>query len=157
MNERCPSHAWLQARILVVLTALAVPAITCAMDWPQEVVAEEGTIVVYQPQPESLTGNTLTGRAAMSLELKGSDEPIFGAFWFEARITTDMDAGTALIRDLKVSKVRWPDSKDAGEQRFTAIVESAIPENGFEISMEQLIGEPRDRGHRATEPPGAEK
>ena len=138
MNERCPSHAWLQARIFIVLAALAVPAITSAMDWPQEVVAEEGTIVVYQPQPESLTGNTLTGRAAMSLELEGSDEPIFGAFWFEAKIATDMDAGTALIRDLKVSKVRWPDSKDAGEQRFTAIVESAIPENGFEISMERL-------------------
>ena len=138
MYERCSRHARTKGRVLIVLTAIAVPAVAAAVDWPQEVTADEGTIVVYQPQPESLNGNTLAGRAAMSLELNGADEPIFGAFWFEARITTDMDQDTALIRDIKVTKVRWPESKDAGEQRFTAVVESSIPGNGFEISLERL-------------------
>jgi hypothetical protein len=138
MHQRSPKRTWPQVRILIVLTALAVPALASAVDWPQEVTAEEGTIVVYQPQPESLDGNTLAGRAAMSLVLKGDDEPIFGAFWFEAKITTDVDQGTALIRDVKVTNVRWPESKDAGEQRFTAVVESSIPENGFEISLDRL-------------------
>jgi hypothetical protein len=138
MQEQCHEKAWRRARISVVLALLALPSIAAALDWPQEVTAEEGTIVVYQPQPESLTGDTLTGRAAMSLQLKGSDEPVFGAFWFEAKISTDTDQGTALIRDLKVTNVRWPDSNDAAEQRFTAVVESAIPENGFEISLERL-------------------
>ncbi len=138
MSERCPPDAWRRARLFFLLTALTVPAVATAVDWPQEVTADEGTIVVYQPQPESLEGNTLAGRAAMSLELKGADEPIFGAFWFEAKITTDVDAGTALIRDVKVTQVRWPESKDAGEQRFTAVVESSIPGNGFEISLERL-------------------
>ncbi len=101
-------------------------------------LAKEGTIIVYQPQPEELKGNTLSGRAAMSLELKDSSDPIFGTFWFDARIDTDRDAGTALVRDFKVTNVRWPDSKDAGEQRFTAVVEAAIPTAGFEISMERL-------------------
>ena len=86
MQERCHEMAWRQARISVVLALLAFPAIAAALEWPQEVTAEEGTIVVYQPQPETLTGDTLTGRAAMSLELNGSDEPVFGAFWFEAKI-----------------------------------------------------------------------
>ncbi len=109
-----------------------------AIDWPQEIDAPEGTIVVYQPQPEKLTGNVLTGRAAMSLELKGQKEPIFGAFWFDAKLDTDNDSGTARIRDVQVTKVRWPDSTDANEQRFTAIVEGAIPATGFTISHEQL-------------------
>ncbi len=109
-----------------------------ALDWPQEVRADEGTIIVYQPQPESLQGNVLRGRAAMSLQLDNSDETIFGAFWFQAKLDTDRAAGTALIRDVRVTQVKWPDSKDAAEQRFTAIVEGAIPENGFEISMERL-------------------
>jgi hypothetical protein len=43
-----------------------------------------------------------------------------------------------------VTKVRWPDSKDAAEQRFTQIVEGAIPSAGFEISLERLSAEPRD-------------
>ncbi|MFV8820029.1 carbohydrate-binding family V/XII [Haliea sp. E17] len=120
------------------LLASFVSTAALAIDWPQEVSAEEGTITVYQPQPEALTGNLLTGRAAMSLDLKGNDETIFGAFWFEATLDTDQDAGTALIRDLRVTRVRWPDSKDAAEQRFTAIVESALPENGFTISLDRL-------------------
>ena len=122
----------------IAILALLESANVSAVDWPQEIVAEEGTIVVYQPQPEALDGNILSGRAAMSLEIKNRDEPIFGAFWFTAKIDTDRDTGIVLIRDLKVTDVRWPDSKDADEQRFTAIVESSIPASGFEISMERL-------------------
>lgn len=118
------------------LTLLSTASL--ALEWPQEVAAKEGTIVVYQPQPESLQGNVLKGRAAMSLEIKGRDEPIFGAFWFAAKIDNDSDAGIATLRDITVTNVRWPESKDAEEQRFTAIVEAAVPDNGFEISTERL-------------------
>ncbi|MEH6592249.1 MAG: carbohydrate-binding family V/XII [Halioglobus sp.] len=109
-----------------------------AIDWPQEVSGDEGTIVVYQPQPEKLEGNVLTGRSAMSLELNDNSEPIFGTFWFTARLDTDQDTDTAIVRDIKVQQVRWPDSKDAGEQRFTSAVETVIPKAGFEISLERL-------------------
>lgn len=123
----------LQATIFCLLANTAL-----AIEWPQEVVAEQGTIIVYQPQPEQLEGNRLTGRAAMAMSPRGSDEQIFGTFWFEARIETDRSSDTVLVRDIKVLKVRWPDSKDAGEQRFTAAVEAAMPDHGFEISMERL-------------------
>lgn len=109
-----------------------------AVDWPQEIEATEGKVVVYQPQPEQLTGNALNGRAAMSLELKGKPDPIYGAFWFTARIDTDQDAGTAIVRNVKVTKVRWPDSDEQDEARFTEVVEKAVPASGFEISLEQL-------------------
>lgn len=109
-----------------------------AIEWPQEITAPEGTIIVYQPQPESLVGNVLTGRAAMSLQLKDNSDPIFGAFWFTAKIDTDRDAGTAIVRSVDVTEVRWPDSKDAAQQRFTQIVNEAVPAAGFEISLERL-------------------
>lgn len=114
------------------------PVSAFAIDWPQEITADEGTIVVYQPQPDSLKGNILSARAAMSLEMNDREDAIFGVFWFQARIDTDTDAGTAVLTNLKVTRVRWPESKDAAEQRFTAIVEGAIPETGFEISLERL-------------------
>jgi len=125
-------------RVVVAGGLLFVSAVAVAMDWPQEVTADEGTIIVYQPQPESLQGNTLKGRAAMSLELKDREDPIFGAFWFEAKIDNDTDAGVATIRDLKVTDVRWPESNDANEQRFTTVVEASLPQSGFEISTERL-------------------
>jgi len=127
--------------VLVRSLALAVlcwSGVSHAIDWPQEISAEEGTILVYQPQPENLEGNTLRGRAAMALELRGQEDPIFGAFWFESIIETDRAEGTALIRNLRVTDVRWPESRDADEQRFTAVVEAAMPAAGFQISLHAL-------------------
>ena len=140
-NKRFPMttrRLQLLAGALTLTIVLLHAGAAAAMDWPQEITADGGTIVVYQPQPDGLDGNVLSGRAAMSLELDNGEEPIFGAFWFEAKIDTDRDAGTALIRDVRITDVRWPDSTDANEQRFTAIVEAAIPTSGFEISLERL-------------------
>lgn len=125
---------------MVIALVLVTTQMAHAADahWPQEITGEDGTIVVYQPQPESLEGNVLKARAAMSLEMKDAKEPIFGAFWFEANIDTDREAGTVTIRDVKVTDVRWPESKDADEQRFTAIIEARVPEAGFDISLERL-------------------
>lgn len=128
----------LHVKVLLTVWVMATAGAAAAVDWPQEIDAPEGTIVVYQPQPERLEGNVLEGRAAIQLVLKSKSEPIFGAMWYEARIDTDREAGTAWVRSLQVTDVRWPDSKDASEQRFTQIVESAVPANGFEISLEQL-------------------
>ena len=128
--------AW--RRAVAVLIFLGLPGASFAIEWPQEIHVDIGTIVVYQPQLESIDGNTIKGRAAMSLELKSNEEPIFGAFWFDALIDTDTAAGTATIRNLRVSKVRWPDAIDAEQQRFTTIVNGSMPSAGFEISLERL-------------------
>lgn len=134
--NRIPALRRTALLFLLATLLFALPA-SAALEWPQEIAAEGGTIVVYQPQPERLSGNVLSGRAAIALEFDGR-EPVFGAMWFSATIDTDHDADIALVRDLKVERVAWPDSKDAAEQRFTAIVEAAVPESGFEISMERL-------------------
>ena len=114
----------LQITALCLLALASLPAMA-QLEWPQEITADGGTIIVYQPQPESLDGNILRGRAAIALEIDGVDEPIFGAMWFSSRIETDQDEDIVTVLDFKVEQVTWPDSKDAGEQRFTAIVEGA--------------------------------
>ena len=53
--------------VVIAMAASLWTGAEAAVEWPQEIDAEEGTIVVYQPQPERLDGNVLTGRAAMSL------------------------------------------------------------------------------------------
>ncbi|WOT04940.1 carbohydrate-binding family V/XII [Shewanella youngdeokensis] len=120
------------AMLLLIISSTQANAI----EWPQEVTANEGTIVVYQPQPESLSGNLLQGRAAMSLELIDRDDPIFGAVWFSARIDTDTDYAT--VRNVSITQVRWPDSTDTNEQRFTEVIETALANSSFTISMERL-------------------
>jgi len=137
MKPRKPTTLIGMLLVALLCTLASLPA-AAQLSWPQEISAPEGTIVVYQPQPDKLEGNVLSGRAAVQLEINGQEEPTFGALWFTATIETDYDADTALVHNIKITQVRWPDSKDAGEQRLTAIVEGAMPEAGFEISMEQL-------------------
>jgi hypothetical protein len=129
---------WIPQVVALCLLVLASLPAMAQLEWPQEITTDGGTIIVYQPQPESLEGNILRGRAAIALEIDGVDEPIFGAMWFSSRIETDQDEDIVTVLDFKVEQVTWPDSKDAGEQRFTAIVEGAVPEAGFEMSMERL-------------------
>ena len=109
-----------------------------ATDWPQELSGDRGTIVVYQPQPEKLQGNILTGRAAMSLELKDNPNPIFGVFWFSAKITTDRGENTVTINQLKVTKVGWPDSKESDEKQFSQFVEAQLASSSFTASLSKL-------------------
>ncbi len=125
------------ARVFALLMLLA-SGFTTAGNWPQEVTLAGGTIVVYQPQPEAVEGKTLTGRAAMSIELEGEKDPIYGVFWFSSTIDTDRSEDTVSISDVTVTKVTWPDSKDTGEQRFTQISEEALQGSVFEASLSSL-------------------
>ena len=75
--------------------------------WPRELAIEKGSIVIYQPQAETFKDNILTGRAAMALKLTAKPEPIFGAFWFRAKVNTDKDSRTATLTELDVTRVRW--------------------------------------------------
>ena len=132
----------LKSALALVLTAVSL--LVHAIDWPQEIDTAEGKIVIYQLQPEKLEGNVISGRAAMSLEPNNNKAPVFGAFWFSARVDTDTDAGTALVRDLKVTRVSWPDSTEENEARFTSVVENALPKNGYPIALERLSASLKD-------------
>ncbi|MDO6640270.1 carbohydrate-binding family V/XII [Shewanella sp. 5_MG-2023] len=126
---------WLQV-LTVWIALLLLPFSAVAIEWPQDVETKLGTLVVYQPQPESLDGNILMSRAAMSFEVEGQDDPVFGAFWFSARIDTDDDV--ALVRNIEVTEVRWPSSTAEDQQTFTDTVSEALATTSFEISMERL-------------------
>jgi hypothetical protein len=108
------------------------------VDWPQTLTVPEGVITVYQPQPEGLQGDLLTARAAMALDVTGSQDTIYGVFWFSAVVDTDRDADIARYSDFHITEVAWPDSKDAQEQRFTTVVENALEESKFTSSLSVL-------------------
>ena len=91
--------------------------------WPQEIVVPEGTVLVYQPQPEKLEGDILSARAALSIELKDSKEPVFGAIWADARLETDRSNRTATIVDFTVTKMRFPEEDKEREKKLKALDE----------------------------------
>lgn len=126
------------ALLVAALCALAPAAANAQTPFPQQITAPEGTVTVYQPQPETLEGNVLTGRAAMSIDLGGQDEPVFGVFWFNAIVANDDDSGLTYLSDIRVSRVRWPESTAAGEARFTEVVEEAAAGATLSIATDEL-------------------
>jgi len=106
--------------------------------WPRVITDPRGTVIVYQPQLDSFKNNDLEGRAAVSVTLKDSQEPVFGAFWFVARLDTDLNTRTATISDLKIPRVRFPEATPDQEKKFAAFLEAEIPEWDLIISLERL-------------------
>ncbi len=109
-----------------------------ATEWPQELSADKGNIIIYQPQPEKLMDNILTGRAAMQLELLDKKDPIFGVFWFSSTIETDRSTNSVIIKNIEVIKVGWSDSTESDEMKFTQFVEEKLQNSSFTASLSNL-------------------
>lgn len=107
--------------------------------WPREIDSPQGMVVIYQPQPEKLDGNLLKGRAAVSVELKESTEPVFGAVWFEARLETDRAERTATIAEMSITQVRFPDQDEQKRKKLQALLEKESPEWQLPISLDRLM------------------
>ncbi len=107
-------------------------------EWPREIVTNRGVIVMYQPEPERLDENMLRVRAAVGVEWPDK-ETVFGVVWIEARLETDREERTALIADLEVTDVRFPDQTEEQVKNLSDLLESEIPKWNLSIEMDDLI------------------
>ena len=126
--------------LLVCLLVLGTAGLVAAEDeWPHEIEIEKGLVVLYQPQVDSLDGNLLSGRSAVSIKPTGQDEPIFGAAWLEARIETDYDTRTVTFSTVEVPRVRFQDASDEQQEELAALLTAEIPTWGVELSLDELM------------------
>src|SRR5689334_20602875 len=90
------------ALLAIVATALGMAAAARADEagWPRQFDTSGGAFTMYQPQPEQLNGDVLTGRAAFSVQKAGDPNPLFGVLWFKERIEIDRDSSTVHARNL---------------------------------------------------------
>ncbi|MCL7489626.1 MAG: hypothetical protein M8357_15780, partial [Desulfobulbaceae bacterium] len=134
----CP--VWIViAALCAVLHASPVFAFGSTVgDWPREIKVEGGSVVMYQPQPEQLDGNLLKARAAISVKVDNSDEMVFGAVWFDARLYTDRDKRKAAIADVMITEVRFPDQQEEREQGLTTLLEREMVRWDLDIDLDRL-------------------
>jgi len=107
--------------------------------WPREIKAAQGTVVMYQPQPQRLDGNQLEYRAAVSVTLTGADEPVYGVVWFKSRIATDRDDRTVTIEDISVERMRFAEQGEGKGEKLKVLLETEIPKWDLEISLDRLL------------------
>jgi hypothetical protein len=107
--------------------------------WPREIETAGGKVLIYQPQPQELDGDRLQARAAISVTLTGSEEPVFGAVWFDARISTDRDERTVEVEELTVARMRFAEEDPEKGEKLRALLEKEIPEWQLEVSLDRLL------------------
>ena len=117
---------------------------------------DKGTVTVYQPQLESLEGDRLRSRAAVSVALADAD-PVFGVIWTSARVATDRDERTMQILDVDVNEVAFPEATDAQKLRFEGFVEPQIESWNMVLSLDRVLAmldlvEQRDTAAAALQP-----
>jgi len=109
-----------------------------SLNWPKEIDAAEMKILVYQPQLESLRGNELAARAAVSVQKAGAAAPVFGGLWFTARLLTDRDQRTATPVEVRITTSRFPNSAAGEAAELGRIVSSEVPKWRLTLSLDHL-------------------
>ena len=110
-------------------------------NWPKEIKTAKSTIIMYQPQPDSIKGDHIYARAAMSFTTSKTPAPVFGAVWTDSRFSTDRESGICTIYDVNIMNIRFPGidtMNPAKVGNFTKILEEETTSWNMEFSMEEL-------------------
>jgi hypothetical protein len=131
----------LMSGLLLVLAAGVARAAAITPDpWPREFTTPKGnTAVMYQPQFETFKGDTISGRAAVSVTKKDEKTTKFGVIFFTASVSVDRDARSVEIRRIKVNRVRFPNITPEKEKKFAGIVEAEFPKWNLVISYDRAL------------------
>lgn len=126
---------------LFLFAILSATAVTAQNTWPREIPLQNGgSITIYQPEPESYSGNRLSSRAAVSVKTRSGTEPIFGAIWAEALLQTDKDNRTATLESLAITDAKFPGVEDSDQvERLRQTMETEIPKWKLVISLDRLL------------------
>lgn len=129
------------ALIYTSLLTSAAPALARAeSDWPRELQTRRGrAITLYEPQFETLRDGRLTGRAAASIRAAAESEPVYGAFWFVAKVRIDDAARSVALDEIEVTEVEFPEMTPAEKQDFAATVNREFPRTAPTWSLQRTL------------------
>ncbi len=139
MNNMIPKMKLLVIPMLLFFAGIGHSQDTETLAWPRAIQKGDYTINLYQPQLETLEGNMLDGRMALSVKNK-AEEMVFGALWFTVRLDTDMSSRTAVLEDIEINKVLFPDIKDEAKiAKLKEVIKADIESTDMVMSLDKII------------------
>jgi hypothetical protein len=136
----------------VVGRAMAEKSVAPA--WPLKFTSDEGVTTVYQPQLESFKDNRLTGRSAVSVQMKGAKTPVFGAVWLEGRVSIDRGTGMVTVTSVNVVDVKAPEASNDGFAKLKKYLSEQLTQTQFVIPLAQLTASLEGIGQSGGGDPG---
>ncbi len=107
--------------------------------WPKEIKADGGTIIIYQPEIESLQQDKMESRSAVSVTTKDNPTPVFGAMWYNCKIATDRDERTVILLGLDVEAANFPDMDENDVEQVKAFIEKEVPKWELVMSLDDIL------------------
>ncbi|HZE99335.1 MAG TPA: hypothetical protein VE981_20190 [Planctomycetota bacterium] len=111
--------------------------------WPREFTARGSTIVVYEPQLETLRGNRMTSRSAVSITRENDSDPVFGGVWLDMVLNFDTERKTASPEILRVVDLRFPSLGTDEAARLRLDIADEAPRWNLSYSVDALMAELR--------------
>ncbi len=131
---------WAMGFAILIMHLVATPLFAeDESPWPREITTSQGTLLVYLPQVENFEADTLSGRAAVSITMKGEQEPVFGTIWMVADVEIDRENRMAYPKNVRVPRVRFSNSTPAKEAKLATIVEEAAVGWDLSLSIDRII------------------
>jgi len=109
------------------------------IDWPRELTLDSGTLTIYQPQVDDMVNDVVKYRAAVSYKATGTQEPVFGAAWFESRVEIDREERMVHIVSLDVTDTRFPEGSENVRAEFDKAVKTGLPNWKIDFSLDDLL------------------
>ena len=109
--------------------------------WPKVIPFKSGgSATIYQPQPESLEGNKIIGHSAISAKETAKSEPVYGAIFYVAYISTDKDSRTASLDSITITNAKFSGVDDQAKiDKLVEIIEREVPKWNMEIALDALV------------------
>lgn len=127
--------------LMAVLTPGWVNA-QMAMDetspWPRMRSTNGSTVTIYQPQVETWTKNSFSGRAAVELKLAGEKSEWFGVVWFAADGSVNPTNRVVNLNHFDITRVQFPDAKDGGSNALE-VMRQVVPSGARTVSLDYLV------------------
>jgi hypothetical protein len=107
--------------------------------WPKTITAEDGSIIkLYEPTPESFSGNILKSRSAISLQ-QGDADPIFGTVWAVETVETDRDNRVLNVISAKIPNLKFATAQDASTTSYLkTTLETDIPQLNISLPLDAI-------------------
>lgn len=123
----------------VFLLAANLPA-ALALDegWPRTLPVGAGLVTIYPLQVDGLEGDLLRYRAALAWRSGADAEPVFGAGWFESRVTIDPSSRIVHALDLRVIDTRFPEGTTDLRSDLAAAVAEQASGWSLDLSLDEL-------------------
>ena len=134
-----------------LLCLLATQTRAIAQNWPREISSSQGKVVIYQPQPQKLDGNKVTGIGAFSITPSGKTEPVFGALFFDATLNVDRDSRTYAVESIRIPNIKFSNTQEGIDlDKIKTAILDEVPKWQIEGSLDELITTVEEFSDQAT-------